>query len=137
MTLLPGNAVKIFVKTLYYGVIYICYLLLELTKILNHRSPLSGNYGNLLSLKNISWNQLFSKTLLSRNFCQKCVWVNFRNFHIVNPWRSMEMNAILSQHIFDKIFVKAPMLLKSWFHEIFFGKREFLSHTFLTKIPWK
>ena len=37
--------------------------------------------------KNISWNQLFSnlislvKTMLSRNFCQKCVGANFPNFH--------------------------------------------------------
>ena len=34
-----------------------------------------------------SWNQLFnnffSETLLSRNFCQACVRVNFENFHTV------------------------------------------------------
>ena len=36
----------------------------------------------ILSLRKISWNQL-NKTLLSRNFCQKSVKENFRNFHTV------------------------------------------------------
>ena len=44
-----------------------------------------GKMKNVLSLKKISSNQLFSnffsKPLLSQNFCQKSVIVNFRNFH--------------------------------------------------------
>ena len=47
---------------------------------------------NYLS-SNFSWNQFFSnffsKTLLSRNFCQKSARVNFRNFHThsVKKWK--------------------------------------------------
>ena len=66
--------------------------------------------------KNISSNQLFSiffsKTFVSRNFCQKRVGAQCGNF------------ANFLSYIFDKNFVKAPFLLKkllkSWFHEIFF-----------------
>ena len=55
------------------------------------------------------------KTLLSRNFCQKCVRVNFSVFHTLRVWKI---------EVFDKNFVKATFLLKkllkSSFHEIFF-----------------
>ena len=53
----------------------------------NDRNSQCGKMKNLLSLKIFSSNQLISdslvKSLLSRDFCQKCVWVNFRNFHSV------------------------------------------------------
>ena len=80
--------------------------------------------------KKISWNQLFItslvNTLLSRNFCQISVTVNFRNFHTVRS-RNFHRNSL--SHFFDKNFVKATYLLKKSptvdFTKYFFsGKRE-------------
>ena len=68
--------------------------------------------------KKISSNQLFSiyfihlvKTLLSRNFCQKSVTVNFHNFHTVveKPHCNAKITEILS-HLFGKNFVKSTLL---------------------------
>ena len=53
--------------------------------VIHSAVPHCGNCGNLLSLKKI-FRQItylvisLVKLLLSRNFCQKCVRVNFRNF---------------------------------------------------------
>ena len=59
------------------------------------------------------------KTLLSRNFCQKCVRLDFQCGNFGNSL----------SNFFDKTFVKATVLLnkllQSWFHENFFGEREF------------
>ena len=50
------------------------------------------------SQKIFSSNQLFRNPLLSRNFCQKCVRENSRNFHIVickhilSHWKFREVN---------------------------------------------
>ena len=57
------------------------------------------------------------KTLLSRNFCQKWVRVNFSNTLCITTWKLFR--EIHSHTFFDKNFVKATFLLKSWFHEIF------------------
>ena len=54
------------------------------------------------------------KTLLSRNFCQKCVRLDFQCGNFGNSL----------SNFFDKTFVKATVLLnkliQSWFHDIFF-----------------
>ena len=42
---------------------------------------------------------LLVKTLLSRNFCQKSVRVNFRNFHTVRSQHSEEITEIYSHHL--------------------------------------
>ena len=91
----------------------------------------------------------FVKPLLSRNFCQKCVRENFRNFHTVqcgnteiyshifreNSWLyyifciKLRKFPLISR-FFGQTFVKETILLnkllKSWFDEIFFDEREFL-----------
>ena len=75
------------------------------------------------------------KTLLSRNFCQRSVTVNFPqcgNYRILLPpfFRSVQFTQCgnygnLLSHFFDKNFVKVTFLLKkilkSWFDEIFYG----------------
>ena len=80
--------------------------------------------------KNISSSQLCMylvilviKLLFTRNFCKKCVRVNFRNFH--------------TAAVFDKNFVKSTVLLKSWFHEIFFSEREFLVFPLCNVLLWQ
>ena len=64
------------------------------------------------------------KPLLSRNFCQNRVRVNFRNFHIVTQL-----------HFYGKNFVKAVVilkkLLKSWFDGKWFWWEKSSSHTVL------
>ena len=67
--------------------------------------------------KNFSLEKIFReintlvKALLSRNFRQNSVRVNFRNSTLCE-------NSL--KHFFGKNFVKATVLLKCWFHEIFF-----------------
>jgi len=60
-----------------------------------------------LTEKNISPNQLFSnfhsKMLLSRNFCQKRVRVNFRNFH------SAQCGKVKNLLSLKKYFVKSSL----------------------------
>ena len=65
-------------------------------------------------------------TLLSRNFCQISVTVNFRNFHTVSEFQCAQCGNYGNSlsHYFGKNFVKVTYLLKkilkSWFDEIFF-----------------
>ena len=73
-----------------------------------------GHHGKI-SPKNISSNHLFSnffsKTLPSRNFCQKWKWVIFRNFlTALTVWNLK----IFPPRFFRKNFVKVTFLLKSY-----------------------
>ena len=80
--------------------------------------------------KNISSKQLFKKTLLFFFICknwfhgnlwQKNSWIStYYTLHTL--WKLQKFTLTL----FDKNFVKATVLLKSWFHELsLFGEREF------------
>ena len=110
---------------------------------------------NSLSLKFFTWNQFFSnffsQTLLSRNFCQKYVRVNFHNSHSVEneaydiliptEWKSKYWNCNHTQKIsWNKndiwnailiftekwnFFVKSTFLLKK-----LMKTKEFISHFF-------
>ena len=93
----------------------------------NDRNSQCGKMKNLLSLKIFSSNQLISdslvKSLLSRDFCQKCVsWERISEISTV--WN-------LLPQFFGKNYAKVTVLLKkllnSWFDEIFFfgGSRFF------------
>ena len=63
-------------------------------------------------LEKISWNHWTKKSF---HFTKK--WLNFT----VACWNSGNW----SSHLFDKNSVKTTFLLKSWFHEIFFGEKVF------------
>ena len=61
------------------------------------------------------------KPLLSRNFCQKMVRVNFRNFHSVSMPHSVEKREILSHlkdissnQLFSNLFSKTVTFTKSF-----------------------
>ena len=61
----------------------------------------------------IAWSKIFCqiisllislvKTSLSRNFCQKCVRVNFRNYHTVHTFTVKEFAEI---YILSRVFTK-------------------------------
>ena len=75
------------------------------------------------------------KPLISRNFCHNA-WENSRNFHSVHFWQKFR-----ESNRFTK--AKDQMLVKSWFHEIFFRwEKNFwffhtVSHRFLETFAWK
>ena len=81
---------------------------------------------------------LLVKSLLSRNFCQKRVRVNFRNFHTV-------LCKLCQTRGFSLTKISWKGRYESCFHEIFFGEgtvasgviSEIYSHSFLAKISWK
>ena len=71
--------------------------------------------------KDISSNQLFSdllrKTLLSRNFCQKSVRVNFRNFHTVEQSWIIADQRQDSKH-FDMVYLSNLTNYESYWKSI-------------------
>ena len=91
------------------------------------RTAQCGKTRNSLSPKKISSNQLFNnsfnlvKPLLSRNFCQKCVRENFRNFHTVHSevwkkrkftlaWQKFRESNVLSKEV-TKEFISRNIFL--------------------------
>ena len=70
------------------------------------------------SQKIFSSNQLFRNPLLSRNFCQKCVRENSRNFHIVickhilSHWKFREVNWFRTANWFHENLSKSKRFRK-------------------------
>ena len=93
------------------SMLHYCLLIWLSVRLLVYQS--SKGHDNILGFHSIwfkiSWNQLcsnfLSKTLLSRNFCQKSVKEQFRKFHIhtVCKWHSGEIKIYQS----DEFFVKS------------------------------
>ena len=61
------------------------------------------------------------KPLLSLNFCQKCVRMNFRNFHSVTLWRvtTLKLHNFLCHCVLKSTFSLIYHGV-NWFHEIFY-----------------
>jgi len=74
------------------------------------------------------------KTLVSRYFCQKCVRVNFRNFHTVEL-KLRKSSLSLFWQKFHESNVPLKKLLKSWFDELLLV-RDFSTTGFYIKITW-
>ena len=83
----PSNSLsKIIFREINYLITSLEKLLLAFTKFLPKMCERISAIATLWHRKYISSNNLvisLEKLLLSRNFCQKCGRVNFRNYHIV------------------------------------------------------
>ena len=68
----------------------------------------------------------------SENKLEKISWNHWRKklFHFTKKWLNFTVacgnSGNWSSHFFDKYSVKTTFLLKSWFHEIFFGEKVFV-----------
>ena len=73
--------------------------------------------------KNISWNHLFSK-MLSRNFCQKCVKENFRNFSLTLFWQKFRETNIFTKEVTKELISRNIFSVREnflFFHTVHCG----------------